>query len=370
MTLTVLHAIPSLIGGGAERQLSLLAPELLRLGVCTHVAYLHPGANLTPLHGSDIKLHSISCSGNYDPRILFKLIRLINAIRPNLVQTWLPQMDIFAGLAALITGTPFILSERSSSLAYTWGWKTFLRRYIGFRANGVVANSESGIDYWSSVDGVRRVIRNGLSFQLIQASESASLFSLGLPNDARLLLFAGRLSAEKNIHKLLEALSIVLERHSDVVAVLFGDGPMHSELMAHINRLAVRGRIRLLGFTSDLWSWMRRADIFVSVSYFEGNPNSVLEAMAIGCPLVVSSIPQHLEILDECSAFLCDPYSPADIARVLDTVLSIPSLAAERAVIAQHRSEQWSIKNAANEYLDLYRELIYFRYPTKKDVST
>ena len=359
MSLTVLHAIPSLVGGGAERQLSLLAPELSRLGVDTHVAYVHPGVNLAPLQASTVGLHAVTSGGNYDLRILFKLIRLIHTLRPDVVQTWLPQMDILGGLAAILTATPFVLSERSSSLAYLGGWKNCLRRQIGLRAQVVVANSQSGVEYWSSIYGVRHVIRNGLSLESIHVSEPESLLALGLPNDARLVLFAGRLSPEKNIHALLDALDLVLDRHTDAVAVLFGEGPMHAELLARVNTLTARARVRLGGFNTDLWRWMRRASVFVSVSHFEGNPNSVLEAMALGCPLVVSSIPQHLEILDETAAYFCDPRSPEDIARAIDDVLNAPSLAAERAVTAQHHANAWSIENTAQEYLKLYRELAF-----------
>lgn len=368
MTLTVLHVIPSLVGGGAERQLSLLAPELCRLGVDTHVAYLHPGVNLAPLQDSPVGLHPVTCSGNHDPRILLKLVRLIRTLRPDVVQTWLPQMDILAGLAALMTGTPFVLSERSSAAAYSGGWKNRLRYRIGRHARVVVANSQGGLDYWGASDGVRRVIRNGLALQAIHASEPASPAALGLPGDARLILFAGRLSAEKNIPALLDALDAVLGRHPDAVAVLFGEGPLLATLQAQAATLAACDRVRLPGFTTDLWRWMRRASAFVSVSHFEGNPNTVLEAMALGCPLVVSSIAQHREILDDASARFCDPASPADIARAVDAVLDEPALSASRAAAAKRNAGGCSIEIAAHDYLNLYRELSSLRLPAERNV--
>jgi glycosyltransferase involved in cell wall biosynthesis len=358
MTLTVLHAIPSFVGGGAERQLSLLAPELCRLGVSNHVAYVHPGVHLERFRDTPVELHAVTCGGNHDPRILFKLIELIRTIRPDVVQTWLPQMDILAGLAALITGTPFVLTERSSSLAYVKSWKNSLRRLIGLRADVVVANSQGGLDYWGAAEGARYIIRNGLAMQLNHASEPASLAAFGLPNNARLVLFAGRLCAVKNIHTLLDALDLVLRRHPDAVALLFGDGSMHAELLTHIDALNTRDRVRLAGFTPDLWAWMRRASVFISVSHFEGNPNTVLEAMAQCCPLVVSSIPQHCEILDETLATFCDQTSPQDISRAIDYVFNEPNLAVERAVAAQNRTKAWSIENAADNYFNLYREIV------------
>lgn len=362
MKLTVLHAIPSFVGGGAERQLALLAPELCRLGVDTHVAYVHPGVNLAPLLDSPVHLHPVACSGsNHDPRILMKLLRIIRDIRPAVVQTWLPQMDILAGVAARLTATPFVLSERSSAAAYAVGWKNRLRRWVGQGATAVVANSNGGLDYWGPVLAdrrvIRRVIRNGIPLAAIRAALPAAPESLGLPADARIVLFAGRLNVEKNVATLLQALEAVLARHTDCVAVLFGDGPLHKSLRAQVERMQARDRVRLAGFTPDLWRWMRCACAFVSVSLFEGNPNTVIEAMAIGCPLVVSDIAPHREILDDRMARFCDPASADAIARAIDAVLDAPAAAAQRAGAATTTADDWTLESGACAYLNLYREL-------------
>ena len=358
MRLTVLHAIPSLVGGGAERQLSLLAPQLCQLGLNIHVAYVHGGVNLAPLMNSPVHLHQLSCSGNHDPRILLQLLRLIRLHRPAIVQTWLPQMDILAGLAALITGTPFVISERSSRMAYLGGWKNALRKMIGGWATTIVANSQGGVEYWADRSTDCRIIDNGLSLELIRAAMPANSAELAVPTDARVVLFAGRLSPEKNVSTLLQALEITLDRHQDCFAVLFGNGPLRSDLELQVQGMRNRARVRLGDFNPDLWRWMRRASAFVSVSRFEGNPNAVLEAMAIGCPLVVSDIPQHREVLSASTALFCNETSASDVACAIDAVLDAPILAATRASAARCVADGYSVERAAGLYVDLYRELL------------
>lgn len=363
----VLHLIPSLVGGGAERQLSLLAPELCRLGVETHVAYLHSGVNLASLSDSSVTLHRITCSGNYDPRILLRLLRIVRTIKPDVIQTWLPQMDVFGGSVAKLAGIPFVLSERSSALAYRGGWRNWLREFVGCGATAIVANSEGGVNYWRARARARayRVIRNGLPLERICATTPANPAQIGLPSDTRLILFAGRLNTEKNIDPLLDALDSVLNICPDCTALLFGDGPLHGAVVARIERMKMRGRVRLLGFTGHLWCWMRRASVFVSVSRFEGNPNVVLEAMAIGCPLVVSDIPQHREILDETSAQLCDGGCAPDVAAAILSVLANSRAAEERAASACRSAADWSIEASARQYLGLYETLIF---PSKASI--
>lgn len=357
----VLHLIPNLTGGGAERQLALLAPELCRLGVELHVAFCERGvnskANLEFLSGSDVKLHIIPSASNYDPWVILRLLKLIRLVRPDLIQTWLLQMDVLGGLAARIAGVPFMLSERSSELAYPATWKYWMRTQVGRFAITIVANSRDGAKYWKPWATRTEVIRNGLALDLIRNSEKADPGVLGLPANARLILCAGRLSPEKNLDTLVEALDKVLTKHLDCIAILFGEGELRQKVQARVELVQARGRIHLHGYTNKLWSWMRHASAFVSISHFEGSPNTVLEAMAIGCPLVVSSIPQHREILDDSTALFCDPNSVADVSVSISKALNDSSAAAARAEVAQKRSDEWSIENSARQYLQLYEAL-------------
>jgi len=103
----ILHCIPVLDhGGGAERHLSYLAFEQAKRGQEVHVAFSRGGAYEERLRSAGVALHDVGGRGNYDPRIFIKLLRLVVALRPDVVQTMLPQMDILGGAAALLTGSP------------------------------------------------------------------------------------------------------------------------------------------------------------------------------------------------------------------------------------------------------------------------
>ncbi len=329
------------------------------MGVEVHVGYVQTGVNLGLFEGSGVKLHRISRRGNHDPSILFRVLSLIGEVRPHLIQTWLPQMDVFGGAAAILKGLPFVLSERSSAQAYPATWKHWLRLCVGRHAAAVVANSEGGAAYWAAQLRVPRVevIRNGLQFDLIRAALPADPASVDFPSDARLILFAGRLSPEKNLSTLVQAVDTVLVELSDCCALFLGEGALEREVGSRIAASRSGGRMRLRPFTLDLWRWMRRAALFVSISRFEGSPNAVLEAMAVGCPLVVSDVPQHREILDDATARFCEPDSVAGAAAALREVLDAPAAAGARAEEARKRSTEWSVEKAARQYRDLYQVL-------------
>lgn len=355
--LRVLHCIPSLGGGGAERQLSHIVGELCRTGVEIHVAYVFGGPNLDVMRDSGAILHRLPARHNYDPFVFLQLVRTIYKVKPDIIQTWLTQMDILGGLGAILTGTPFILSEQASSPAYTENWKNKLRTWIGLRASMIVANSQTGRQYWIPRKEPRRikVVPNGLPLEQIRQSPLALDEDIGIDSSKELILFAGRYDHQKNVLTLVEALQLVLSEREDVIVFMYGQGPLEKELVDTVKHRGLDDRIRIGGYTTQLWSLMRRANVFVSVSFFEGSPNVVLEAAALRCPLVLSAIPEHRELLDDGSAFFACPTSSIEIARAINQALSDPCLAESKASSAYKAVCNYSLESVIPAYLGLYR---------------
>lgn len=356
----ILNCIASLGGGGAERQLSHVAAELKKTGMDVHVAYLRPGTNLDSMRDSGVTFHQLYGRNNYDPRILRQLVKTIRSVKPDLIQTWLLQMDIIAGLAARLTDTPFILSEQASALAYSGSWKERLRTWIGRRATMIVANSETGKEYWCSRKEARRivVIRNGLPLEQIRQVPESLFSEFGIDASKEVILFAGRYEPQKNVLTMLEAFrQVLLERHK-AVALLFGQGPLEREMVETVRRHGLEGRVKILGYTTELWGGMKRANLFVNVSVFEGSPNVVCEAAALRCPMVLSNIPEHRELLDDKSATFVSPHSPSDIARGIVQVLQNPNLARKKAAAAYEMASKHSIESVVPAYLELYRQAL------------
>jgi glycosyltransferase involved in cell wall biosynthesis len=171
-----------------------------------------------------------------------------------------------------------------------------------------------------------------------------------------LILGVGRLNEQKNWPTLLQALERVFAQRPDARAVVLGEGPLQNVLQAQIETsAALRGRVSLPGYAADVAAWYRRANVLVSLSHFEGTPNTVFEAMAALCPVVVSDIPEHREIAGPDSALLVPRASaPAAAAAILD-VLADPGAAHRRAQRARQNIERWGADAVAAAYLEVYR---------------
>jgi len=355
----VLHCIAGFDGGGAQRQLAYLAGGLASHGIDVHIAHRGAGPNIGRVQDRGVALHTLIRSP-YDPRLVWELVRIIRKVRPHLIQTWLTQMDVAGGMAALITRTPFIITERSSADAYNGTWKDRLRIRIGGKANAVVANSNSGTAYWLAQRrrSLITVIPNGVPVGDIQASPSISSQTRGLHESTEVLLFAGRYSAEKNLSILLDAVFRVVSARPNLVAVFLGQGPLKDELVAKVERHGMAERVWISDYTSELWAWMRRANLFVSVSAFEGSPNAVIEAAVQGCPLVLSDIRQHTELLGKDAAVFVPTASPDAIAAGILEVLSDEGIARSKAQRARERASRLTVESMVRRYAELYQHVL------------
>jgi len=353
----VLHCIPSMGGGGAERQVTYLAAELRRLGWAVHVATSRRGPNWDRLVASGATIHEVPLKGRYDLRALWAMRAIVRAVRPQLVQVWMFQMDVLGGTSALMSGIPWIFSERASAPAYPLTIRNLVRRFLGCCARAVISNSVAGDAYWQGWARRRFIVSNGLPLGEIAAAPAILPHPLG-DGGRPLVLFAGRFDPQKNIGVLLEALDLVLRRH-DVDVLCCGDGP----LRADVERWAASdrgggGRVVIGGYSTELWGLMKAATVLVSPALFEGCPNVVLEGMACGVSLVVSDIPEHRELLDESAAILVPAHSAAALAAGIEQALADRPAALGRAQVAKERASSHSLSAVAREYDAAYRQVL------------
>ncbi|HKD04419.1 MAG TPA: glycosyltransferase family 4 protein [Bryobacteraceae bacterium] len=143
-----------------------------------------------------------------------------------------------------------------------------------------------------------------------------------LPVDAPVVLFAGRLAPEKELLSLIAAFRQVLEHRADAILALAGDGPSRTELEASAGSL-MGFSIRFTGMASvrDVRRLMQASDIFALVSSLEGLPVSLIEAMAVGLPSVVSDIPANLQLVESGTHGLAVPVG--DSAAVAQSLLGL-----------------------------------------------
>jgi len=148
---------------------------------------------------------------------------------------------------------------------------------------------------------------------------------LELAGDAVVVLSAGELNKNKNYSVVLSALAKCEDER--IHYVLCGTGPEEASLRQQAKTLGIEARVHFLGFRKDLKQWLSAADLFVSASYREGLPRSVIEAMAAGLPCVVSDVRGNRDLIAEAEGgFLCSPKKPEAFACAISRLAAVPSL--------------------------------------------
>ncbi|HJQ10153.1 MAG TPA: glycosyltransferase [Gemmatimonadaceae bacterium] len=355
----ILHFIGTLKTGGAERQLSILSRAQASFGHEVHVGFGESGPFHSEMSQGGVQMHPIEKRSNRDIRILRSVRDVLCAVKPDVVQTWLPQMDAAAGLLCVVKNIPWVMTERTCRAAYRMSSTTDLPRLVlGYFADAVVANSDAGREMWARRSRSRTfVIRNALDLDAIANAPIATEASIGFSRPY--ILVAGRLTASKNIELLLDVADDICES-TDANVVFCGDGPLESMVRERVKRKRRSDRIVLFGSRPDIWGLMKAATAFVSASKFEGQPNAALEAMACGCPLIVSNIPAHSEFLNASSAFFVPRLTKTCLAEAIKQTLADSGLRAARADEAFRMASTFTPARAAQSY-DLVYDYILSR---------
>ncbi len=173
-------------------------------------------------------------------------------------------------------------------------------------------------------------------------------------------VFVGRLAPEKGLHALIESWPIVVATFPGARLTIVGDGPERPALETLVARLNLGESVSLPGPTSNPTSILRDSDLFVLPSREEGMSIALLEAMALGMPLVASAIPGNQKLVDDgIHGRLARPDDPESIARAVVAQWSDPNSAAGQGREARRRVlDRYSIATVARSHLDLFERLI------------
>lgn len=173
-----------------------------------------------------------------------------------------------------------------------------------------------------------------------------------------------RLVEPKGLTYLLDAIPMVKANHPTTVFHVYGEGPLRSELLAYASKLGLDGSSIFVGaFThrEELAHIMAETDIFVMSSILEGQPLSIVEAMAYGCPIVTTCVGGIPEIIkDGVNGLLCPPRGPACLAEKIGALIEDPSLRMELGQAARKSYEASPIQpeSVCREFVSVYDRVV------------
>ena len=257
----------------------------------------------------------------------------IASFRPEIVHTWLDEMNVKVGAAAAIAGVPkIVLSCRSVAPVNFQLFLPYMREgYLSLVRQPqvrILNNSEAGArDYarWLGIDPARiTVLRNGVDDQSFRRSDSSPSSALRRhlnQADGPIVGTVLRFNEEKGPLLWVRTAAQIAARRSDVAFVMVGGGPLLEQAKELAARLGVGDRLVFAGVTSDPSEVLELMDVFLLTSRLEGLPNALIEAQMLGVPVVTTDAGGAAETIDiGVTGYAVKPHDPRSLA---DRVLAI-----------------------------------------------
>lgn len=402
----ILFVIPTLDRSGAEKQLVLLAGNLPRDKFEVEVAVLTRGGELeSELMNYGVKYHLIEKRFKIDPFALCRLKRVVRQFQPDIVHTWLFAGNSYGRCAAISCGVKHIVAGERCVDLWKSGYQFFIDKYFERRTDFIVTNSEGVKEFYTqhglSADKFA-VIPNAVipsESGVVPFSREEFLSCLGvsesqpvggyvpvsnpkydhehetyfhIPNETAerrqpyIIGIVARLWAQKRITDALWMFESMRFLDLHFHAVIIGDGVERDMLLRYRDEWGLSDCVHFLGHRNDVMRIMPNFDLLLNISAYEGQSNSILEAMTFGIPVIATNIPGNCELVVDGKTGILVPDSGNDFRKLRrDFVKAILTLLEDKprrtqmGLAAKKRvKEHFSLKKMIERHVTLYDSLL------------
>jgi glycosyltransferase involved in cell wall biosynthesis len=362
----VLYVIDHLGGGGAEQQAVFLANTIK---ADEKILCLTESRGI---RAQDIKDPVVLLGGEEGRRTpcrtILALKRLIDVEKPDIIHSFLMYSSVVTGVSLSLTRhRPLFICQESSiprkvlASVRAAGTKKALLKFAYSKADQIVTVSESSrnsliMDGFLNNSGKTVIIWDGLDISALKSLAPKNLLreTLGLSQDAFYFCFVGSLVYDKGVDYLISAfLGISSPRFR---LLILGDGTERT----CFERLAGNDdRISFLGFRKNAAEYIRASDVFVFPSLYEGLGGVVIEAMAVGTPVVASDTEGIRDLItNDKNGLLVPPKDIGQLKMALKEIADRPDLRERLTAEGLRRSTFFTVERMAGEHMALYERLL------------
>lgn len=302
----ILFVVPVLTGGGAERVVAVLASGLAEKGIKTSVLVNKRCEKEYPI-SSKVNIYSLpekySVSGNLIHKIkkTFARYRVLKSINPDMIIAFLHGVLEPTFLCNIFLRKKFISTIRvNPSISENENLK--IRNFIIRCSTACFVQNEEQKRYFSKkIQDKTFIVSNPISDNFFDHNKKYI-------DTPKLIVNAGRLRKQKNQEILIYAMRLLHPMYPDLLLKIYGEGPEYKKLSKLIYDFNLENVVELAGRTEGMKEIYKNADIFVLSSNFEGMPNALMEAMAMGVPCIST----------DCST------GPKDLIRNMENGILVP----------------------------------------------
>jgi glycosyltransferase involved in cell wall biosynthesis len=351
----IVHVVYSLEMGGAE---SLVA-QLCRLQranghTVTIAAYSKLGTLGETLRGEGFRIDVLGTAPV--PRTMLRYLSLLRNLRPDVVHCHNPAPTLQAAVGARLAGASSVISTRHSLVAPPFETAAEIKyNLISWFCDWVVGICDATCNNLRHTPLARKK-------RIIRVYNGAERLSVVPPEERPqrsgfTLVFVGRLAKVKDLSTLVNAIALALPRVPDLHLWVVGDGPERGPLEALAAKLEISANVVFWGERHDVARFFSSADVFTMSSVSEGLPMSLLQAMSVGLPAIVTDVGGMAEVVRNADCGLRVPVGDsAEYAEAIVQLATDPARRNELAANASHAyNAGFTLEQMDAAYMKLYQ---------------
>jgi glycosyltransferase involved in cell wall biosynthesis len=356
--------------GGGELMLTHLMQQGLGRGIDWQVVFLEEGPMVAQYEQMGIAVHVIPAGRLRTPHKMLACVQRLSALlrreRADAVLSWMTKGQLYSGPAARMAKVPALwyqlaVSQRNSGID---------RLATLLPAVGVLTLSQAGsraqVDLWPHRPV--RLVHPGVELERFDPtrlpSPMAARQKLGLPTDGPLIGIVGRMQRWKGMHTLVQALPAILKVYPQSHAVLVGGKhdlePDYPDFLAQqVRDLGLVERVIMAGLQRNIPEWMQALDVVVHASDREPFGIVIIEAMALGKPVIAGAEGGPVEIITPGVDGLLTPFEDAQaLAEAVLQYLDDQQYACRLSKAARRRAAEFSTRRYADNLIAAVVDLI------------
>jgi len=354
--------LPSLEGGGAERVVVNLIKEFIKREIKVELVLASAkGPYLSELP-KEVRIIDLKSS-----RVIFSIPKLISYLREEKPDIFISSLS-HANLVSIISKkiakskTKLFLREDNTLSLVFYNSKSFKTKVIPFLvkllysyADLVIAVSDGVKDDLIgfaklSPDKIKVIYNPVITPELFQKAREPVSHTWFAPNSPPVILGVGRLTKQKDFPTLLKAFALV-RKEIDSRLVILGEGEERKNLEKLAKELGIEEFLWMPGFVDNPYKYMSKASVFVLSSIYEGFGNVLVEALALGCPVISTDCPSGPSEILENGKYgkLVSVRKSEDLAKAILDIIRSPKLINQAGA---ERAGMFEVDKIATEYLD------------------
>ena len=351
----------TLLNGGAERVISILANSLCRLGHDIEIL-LYYDRPISYEIDSKVKIVIAERETRTKSKIKHILYRRnhIKKSGADVVVSFLAPMNMFNIISMAGLKIPLIVADRNDPRKVpTNRIIRVLRNFLYRFADGIVLQNSTNQKYFSKcVQKKSTVIFNPVDLGEYNGA------ALRCEDKKKEIVSVGRLIKQKNPQMLLNAFSKLADDFPEYKLAFIGDGDMREEIKRAAEQRGLGGRVELNGVTNQVFERIHKSALFVMSSEYEGMPNALIEAMCIGLPVISTKVSGATDVIEhEVNGMVVDCGDERALENAMRKMLLDKELRENCGSNASKLAEQLEVDAIVQQWLDFIYKCI--KHPTR-----